>query len=209
MRLTALRDFRHRFRGAATAVIVVGVGFSSCSRGSPPYVVNSLYQRDIHAGIHDIAPVRATSGGLRLHRDGKAEKCSSCHEGLSGDQDSRATKDAHPNLVLDHGLNLLCLNCHHRLNSDAYVYHDGSEIPAEEPNRLCAKCHGTHYRDYTLGIHGRRNGFWNSTLGEQKTLDCIQCHDPHRPRFPAIKPDPPPVLVRFNLRPQGAHAHGS
>jgi hypothetical protein len=206
MLLAIPKDARTCVRWLATAAIVPLVGFSSCSKGAPANVFTSLYQPDIHAAIHDITPVRGTPGPLRLHRDGSEAKCSTCHNGYSGNQSDAAREDAHPDITLDHGLNLLCLNCHHRSNSDVYIYHDGSEIPAEEPTRLCAKCHGPHFRDYTLGIHGRKNGYWNAALGEQVKLDCIQCHDPHRPRFQPIKPYPPPVLVRFDSYPQGKHA---
>ncbi|MBI4558884.1 MAG: hypothetical protein HY706_14975 [Candidatus Hydrogenedentes bacterium] len=190
---------------AAVAFVLV-VSFASCSKNLPASVNSSLYRRDIRAGIHDVTPVRGTRGPLRLHRDGQEEKCSACHNGFSGKQTEASRVDAHPDIVFSHGLNLLCLNCHHRSNSDVYIYHDGSEIPAEEPTRLCAKCHGPHFRDYTLGIHGRINGYWNAALGERKKLDCIQCHDPHRPRFQPLKPERPPNLVRFSLNPRGINA---
>jgi pyruvate-formate lyase-activating enzyme len=97
-------------------------------------------------------------------------------------------------------MNLRCLNCHNPKNSDTYVNHDGTEIPSDSPTMLCAKCHGPHYREWTLGVHGRINGFWNDRSGEQKKLECVQCHDPHKPRFPVIAPQGPPPLTRFHER---------
>jgi hypothetical protein len=71
------------------------------------------------------------------------------------------------------------------------VDYDGSEIAQADVVLLCAKCHGTTYRDWKAGVHGRANGFWNADLGDKTKLRCIQCHDPHHPKFQAMKPLPP------------------
>jgi hypothetical protein len=65
---------------------------------------------------------------------------------------------------------------------------------------LCAKCHGTIYRDWKAGVHGRENGYWNTQLGDKTKLRCIQCHDPHSPKFKDMKPLAP---LRYPSR--GAH----
>ena len=46
-------------------------------------------------------------------------------------------------------------------------------------------------------MHGRQNGYWNPAMGEKTKLRCIQCHDPHNPRFQPMTPVPPPVYNRF------------
>ena len=97
----------------------------------------------------------------------------------------------HKDIHLDHGNNRFCLNCHHPTNRNAFVDYDGSEIPQADVVQLCAKCHGTIYRDWKAGVHGRQNGFWKVSLGERRKLRCIQCHDPHSPKFKAMPPLPP------------------
>jgi len=55
---------------------------------------------------------------------------------------------------------------------------------------LCGQCHGEKYRDWRVGVHGKRTGDWN---GKKRYLLCAHCHNPHTPRFSPIKPLPPPV----------------
>jgi formate-dependent nitrite reductase cytochrome c552 subunit len=142
-------------------------------------------------------PMRGETRVLQLHVDGDAFDCSMCHDGFSGDLQEEALEGAHANIQFDHGRNLRCLNCHNPENSDAFVSHDGSEIPGNEPTQLCAKCHGPHYRDWEYGVHGRVDGSWTNALGVEQRLDCIQCHDPHQPQFQPMAPAPSVPSTRF------------
>lgn len=54
----------------------------------------------------------------------------------------------------------------------------------------CGQCHGTIFRDWTAGIHGKRTGFWN---GKKEYWVCIKCHSAHDTKFKSLKPKPPPV----------------
>ncbi len=183
----------------AALVVWVALGAVSCPESSNAPDESKLYVRDVSQGIYDTTPIRGERGPLRLHMDGDAFECSFCHEeGFTGDLSEEALEDQHADITFDHGANLLCLNCHNPKNSNAYVYHDGSEIPGDEPTQLCAKCHGPHYREWQHDVHGRVNKYWDKEFGDQKKLDCIQCHDPHQPRFPQMAPEPPPVLTRFD-----------
>ena len=65
------------------------------------------------------------------------------------------------------------------------------------------QCHGTIFRDWREGIHGRREGYWN---GAKSYLLCAHCHNPHAPRFQAIEPLPPPVRPQF-LRAAAEEGH--
>lgn len=180
---------------------------AGCAAKVPPTMPAELYVRDVSWGIHDTAAVRGEVRELALHRDGDAFTCSTCHEGFTGELNEEALQGEHSDLKFDHGLNLRCLNCHHPENSDVYVDHDGSEIPADQPTRLCAKCHGPHYREWTLGVHGRINGFWSAQFGEPVKLECVQCHDPHKPAFDPMEPQRAPVLTRFQRQSEGATSH--
>lgn len=190
------KHFRRAAAGAM-ASILLGV-VTACSSPDPDGPARPLYRRDMARGVFSTAPVRGERGPLQLHSDGDAFACTMCHDGFTGGAQAAALEGQHSDITFDHGANLLCLNCHHPEKPDAYVYHDGSEIPGDQPTRLCAKCHGPHFREWEMGVHGRVNGYWDPRFGEQKYLDCIQCHDPHRPRFQRLVPNPPPVLTRFD-----------
>ncbi len=111
----------------------------------------------------------------------------------------------HQHIKLAHGNNRFCLNCHHQTNRNVFVDYDGSEIAEADVVLLCAKCHGPVYRDWQAGAHGRRNGYWKTSLGPQTRLRCIQCHDPHQPAFRPLKPLPAPRYPARAPNPPAAH----
>jgi hypothetical protein len=153
----------------------------------------------------DFSPLRGEFSPLRLHRTGFTYKCSECHNSINQKSASVLIAE-HTDLILDHGTNNYCLNCHHPENRDVYVNHNGSEIPADKPAELCRKCHGIIYRDWSVGAHGKIMGYWDDTQGEQDRLLCIQCHDPHKPKIPKMAPMPGPSLATPHST-EGAH-HG-
>lgn len=97
----------------------------------------------------------------------------------------------HTNIRLNHGgIRLWCLDCHHPDNRNYLLpLSDGKVIEFEQSYLLCGKCHGTIYRDWRDGIHGKRTGSWN---GAKNYYLCITCHDPHNPKFKPMAPMPPP-----------------
>ncbi len=97
----------------------------------------------------------------------------------------------HTNIKLNHGgVRLWCLDCHNPENRNYLLpLSDGKPIDFEHSYLLCGKCHGTKYRDWRYGIHGKRTGFWN---GAKSYYLCVSCHDPHSPRFKPLTPMPPP-----------------
>lgn len=139
----------------------------------------------------DKAPPRATKG-LDLVKSGWTYNCMECHKLFPArwHYNDRPFNE-HKEIWLDHGNNRFCLNCHHPTNRNAFVDYDGAEIAQADVVMLCAKCHGTIYRDWQAGVHGRENGFWKTDAGEKTKLRCIQCHDPHSPKFKPMKPLPP------------------
>ena len=66
---------------------------------------------------------------------------------------------------------------------------DGETVGIDHTYRLCAQCHFDKHRDWRLGIHGKRVGQWN---GQKTALLCVNCHNPHAPRFGTLKPQPRP-----------------
>lgn len=139
----------------------------------------------------DKTPPRRTEG-LDLVKMGWTYNCMDCHKLLQAKWHYDRPMVEHETVKLDHGNNRFCLNCHHPTNRNAFVDYDGSEIRESDVVLLCAKCHGTTYRDWKAGVHGRKNGYWDASKGDQTRLRCIQCHDPHQPKFKAVNPLPAP-----------------
>lgn len=184
----------------ATTVLFISVFFLVDCGYRPPFDEGHVpFVREVAQESSASASVRGERGPLLLHRDGDAYECSICHDGFEGTMGEDALQGEHADIFFDHALSLQCLNCHNPKNADAYVYHDGSEIPGDQPTQLCAKCHGLHYEEWELAVHGRVNGTWDPAYGEQAKLDCIQCHDPHSPKFPKMRPEKPPVATRFEI----------
>lgn len=132
--------------------------------------------------------------------------CKSCHEGTEPMQGDPKEKGIfHEAIKLQHGRNQHCFNCHHRVQPADFANFDGKPITLSNIELLCARCHGTHYRDWQSGAHGRRNGHWDKAKGGPKTTVCIACHDPHWPVFKALEAAPAPH-VNPRTPKQPAHA---
>ncbi len=131
--------------------------------------------------------------------------CSDCHADMTPNPKRRELVEMHDDIVLEHAEGQRwCLDCHNLDDRDKLRLVSGELIPFTESYRLCGQCHGDKYRDWKVGIHGKRTGYWN---GEKQYLLCANCHNPHSPRFKALKPLPPPVRPE-NLNRQGI-AEGS
>lgn len=105
----------------------------------------------------------------------------------------------HSNLVMHHGSherNNNCFNCHDELNLELLQTRDKRELKLSDSTPLCGSCHGPTYRDWEAGVHGRTSGYWNRSLGEMDRKNCVNCHNPHSPKFPGRKPAPGPHPLR-------------
>lgn len=132
--------------------------------------------------------------------------CKSCHEGTEGMQGNPVDKGVfHEKIALKHGRNRHCFNCHHRLQPENFSDYDGAPIKLADVQLLCAKCHGTTFRDWNNGSHGRRSGFWDASKGKLKTLVCIACHDPHWPVFKPMQAAAAPHVNPRTRAAEGGH----
>ncbi|MFC1707916.1 hypothetical protein ACFL59_14055 [Planctomycetota bacterium] len=129
--------------------------------------------------------------------------CSGCHDPDDANPTRRVLEDEHTDIVLQHDEdNRWCLDCHDLKDRDMLRLASGAKVPFSESYRLCGQCHGTIYRDWKAGIHGRRTGYWD---GPKRYLLCVHCHWPHAPRFKPVKPLPPPVRPAYlSATPRGA-----
>lgn len=114
--------------------------------------------------------------------------CSTCH-GIRKPNFSNtkwtSLDEFHQGLEVDHG-KLVCYACHNPDDADTLKSADGKKIPYPDVMTLCSQCHGTQALAYAHGAHGGMNGYWDLTRGPQLKNNCIDCHDPHRPRYPSM-----------------------
>lgn len=121
--------------------------------------------------------------------------CSNCHAGMEVNTNRRELT-YHENIKLRHAEDQRwCLDCHNPTDRDQLRSAGGQLITFSESYYLCGQCHGTHFRDWKAGVHGRRTGLWN---GKKEYRLCVHCHNPHQPRFKPLEPLPPPVRPEDN-----------
>ena len=159
--------------------------------------------------VTDTTPVRQPALLPRYTAGVYTYSCGECHSIIPPHKEADSIPVRHAEVELKHGLNTRCFNCHHRTNRDAFVDDFGEEIAWDQPQLLCARCHGPVYRDWQAGSHGRTNGHWDTAAGPQLRRKCIECHDPHVPPFQAMKPAPGPRTLRMGpaLPPEHGAGH--
>jgi len=115
--------------------------------------------------------------------------CSDCHEDEPPNPEIRELEDDHEDKKLAHG-DLWCLRCHDLMDRDRLHLADGALIEFAESWRLCTQCHGKKLADWRAGVHGKRTGHWR---GPKEYRTCVECHNPHTPKFAPLEPKPPPL----------------
>ena len=137
--------------------------------------------------------------------------CMECHKTFSN-PDPRVTKlDQHRHIKLRHGINTHCYDCHDFEDRNRLALKDGQKVPFTRVVEVCAQCHGPVYRGWKEGLHGKRLGYWDESLGTREPIPCVGCHDPHWPSRPAMqgmKPLPGPHTLRMG-EPAAHHTNGS
>ena len=142
-------------------------------------------------------PVRQAKLEPVLIKDGYQYRCNDCHQTLAPSQIQKSFFSAHPEIELKHGVNNYCLTCHSLNNRESLRDINGNDVPFSQSQIACLQCHGTIYRAWERGVHGRINGYWDKTKGEIKKITCVQCHDPHQPKFKAMHPAPAPNVKNY------------
>jgi formate-dependent nitrite reductase cytochrome c552 subunit len=99
-----------------------------------------------------------------------------------------------------HGRNNNCFNCHNETNLELLQTRDGRPVKLSDSPQLCGSCHGPTYRDWEAGVHGRVSGYWDQKLGPAERKQCVNCHNPHSPKFPGRKPAPGPHPLRASAK---------
>ncbi|MBN1344685.1 MAG: hypothetical protein JXQ73_18480 [Phycisphaerae bacterium] len=188
-------------RGAGAGVVLVSAAFFALAgllwADLWPFRSPVAPATKVPAWVIDPAPVRHPKLRPEIELAGFTYRCSDCHDLFASPPETTRSLTQHRDIVLKHGINARCFNCHHLTHRDAFVDDWGREIPYDKPQLLCAKCHGPVYRDWTHGSHGRTNGYWDPRRGPLERRKCIECHDPHQPPFPPMPPAPPPNTLRM------------
>jgi formate-dependent nitrite reductase cytochrome c552 subunit len=133
--------------------------------------------------------------------------CATCHSRIDTGPLARRPEELrkfHRGLSFSHG-ELPCASCHvagPEVHGKLHLA-NGELVAMTDVVRLCAQCHGPQHRDYRHGSHGGMNGHWDLRRGGRVRNSCVDCHDPHAPQIPAVRPAPPP-RDRF-LTPREAH----
>jgi len=128
--------------------------------------------------------------------EGFNRNCMDCHE-LIDSKPRSSDLLQHEDIHMAHGLNARCVNCHDPKNRDKLILRDGTSVGFSQSVMLCAQCHGTTYRLWQRGVHGKTLGHWDKSKGTSKKLLCVECHDPHSPRYAPITPLPAPNTLRM------------
>ena len=119
--------------------------------------------------------------------------CTECHKDIVPNPRKRVLVDMHDDIskMFNHDPeNRWCLDCHDLKNRDSLKLASGKLLDFKESYKLCGQCHGEKLRDWKVGVHGKRTGEWN---GKKEYFLCVNCHNPHSPRFKEISPEPPPI----------------
>ena len=202
-------DDRTRAEGSAAywVAITFAILAITLAWGPLPFASPIAEPVVVPASVTDPTPVRHPSPQPRYRVGEFTYECSECHRATPVPQTAGAEFTKHAEITLAHGMNTRCLNCHHPTNRNAFVDDFGEEIPWTQPQLLCARCHGPVYRDWQHGSHGRINGYWDTTRGEQVRLRCVACHDPHQPPFAPLSTSAGPNTLR--AAPHDAATHES
>lgn len=136
-------------------------------------------------------PPRVFTGLKDVHGNPVTVACSTCHSTRPPNHANKTLSDLnefHGSLSIHHG-SLSCLSCHNSNDYDSLKLADGSRVEFTDVMTLCAQCHGPQMRDFEHGVHGGMNGYWDLNQGPQTRNNCVDCHQPHVPRFPKMLPD--------------------
>jgi hypothetical protein len=111
--------------------------------------------------------------------------CMECHKDMKDKTRRELAFHDEQQSVFDHDSeHRWCLDCHDYENRNVLRLASGATVPFTESYRLCGQCHGDKFRDWRGGIHGKRVGMWD---GAKTYFLCVNCHNPHSPRFKGVK----------------------
>lgn len=120
--------------------------------------------------------------------------CVTCHsmrDKATVPESTAELKEFHVGMTFAHG-GLSCASCHRGGQPPTLGLADGRAVPTSEAMQLCAQCHGPQFRGYLRSAHGGGRGHWDLSRGPREKNHCVDCHDPHVPKFQPSTPVLPP-----------------
>jgi hypothetical protein len=203
-RLAVRRTPIYRLRGLAVALLacaaVVGVGAAMrADMGNEAEVRARTAERQDSVTPLRRFPVqiRKPFGAPRVvtavqdaHGSLVTVACSTCHTTRPPIPENKTVKELdefHGGMTFSHGT-VSCLSCHNPNDYDSLKLADGHRIEFTEVMTLCGQCHGPQLKDYEHGAHGGMNGYWDLSRGPRMKNNCVDCHNPHTPQFPKMRP---------------------
>lgn len=193
-------------------LVAVALALPACNRDQPltfePNAGPRASTQPAEIVIHDPPKLTSVETGKTdgLGREIRVA-CVTCH-GLRDagtptfPAEASDLREFHNGLVVDHG-KLGCPSCHVPVagGEPRLRLSDGTTLHTRDTMQLCAQCHGKKFQDYTRGVHGGMNGHWDLTRGPRLRNHCVDCHDPHVPKYQPSRPVLPPkdrVVVEVN-----------
>lgn len=95
-----------------------------------------------------------------------------------------------------------CLNCHTQQSGPQLKLLTGEGLKSHQIPELCGQCHGLVKRDWDQAIHGKKVDTWKAS---GRKFVCIECHDPHSPKFKTMKAVPPPNRPALGIKKGESH----
>lgn len=120
--------------------------------------------------------------------------CVTCHsmrDKATPPESTAELREFHVGMRFEHG-GLTCASCHRGGQPPMLGLADGRAVPTSEAMQLCAQCHGPQARSYSRSAHGGGRGSWDLSRGPRDRNHCVNCHDPHVPKFQPSIPVLPP-----------------
>ncbi len=173
------------------ATFVVGCNRPQQPRRYGPAPSASVFPVTIHQ------PPRLVSietGGVDARGEPQRAPCVTCHsmrEKTTVPTSTTEMREFHVGMTFSHG-GLTCASCHRGGQPPMLGLADGRSVPTSEAMQLCAQCHGPQYRGYQRSAHGGGRGHWDLSRGPREKNHCVDCHDPHVPKFQPSTPVLPP-----------------
>jgi hypothetical protein len=141
-------------------------------------------------------PSAVVLGLLTGKRDGQGRPvrvaCQTCHQKIvtaNADVYRKADASFHADIKLRHGRKT-CRTCHRLPHFTDFNLADGTPVAHGDVMVLCGQCHSRRLVEYQNGAHGGMTGFWDRKRGVRQRNHCLDCHNPHSPGIPRVRPAP-------------------
>jgi hypothetical protein len=128
-----------------------------------------------------------------------AAACEQCHQHVEDPVASQVK--AHSEIRVKHMPDATCESCHHPEKPSWLRLASGKAVNLDESHILCGQCHSRETADWSVGIHGKQTGNWQTEIHR---YGCTSCHDAHKPAFGSMQAIDPPPFPSMGI-PKGGH----